>query len=88
MASPTAISLVKDTWTKIATAVTQGNVWIVEPKPSYSHYYAVTGASPSAATMTANASPMPEPGLPISCDEKCDIYVRANGYAGKVVVAI
>jgi hypothetical protein len=86
MASPVAFDLTKNTWTKVATNVTEGQVWIVENRPVYMHYYVATGGA--APTDTTLGSPMPEPGLPISVDVASDIYIRAGGYDGRVLVSL
>lgn len=86
MATPSAVTIPVDTWVKVATAVTQGNVWINKPGATYLHYYVATGGA--APTDLANAANMPEPGLPISVSEKADIYVYAAGKAGEVIVAL
>lgn len=86
MASPVGFDLTKNTWTKVATNVTEGQIWIVEPRAVYSHYYVATGgAAPTDMTL---ASPLPEPGLPISVDVASDVYVYAGGVDGRVLVAL
>jgi len=86
MAIPIRVACPVNVWTKVATAVQSGNVWILKPNAVYHQTYVATGAA--APTGMTNACPMPEPGLPISVDVSSDVYIYAGGYAGEVAVAL
>ena len=86
MASPVSVTVPVNTWTLVATNVTEGNVWILNNRAVYSHYYVATGGA--APTDMSEAAVLPEPGLPISVDVASDIYVYAAGVAGEVLVAL
>lgn len=86
MASPVSVTIPLNTWTLVASNVTAGNVWIVNTRAVYSHYYVATGGA--APTDLSEAAILPEPGLPISTDVASDIYVYAAGVAGEVLVSL
>jgi hypothetical protein len=84
-ADPTTISLTADTWTKVATDVTHGQVWVVTQNTKYVHTYRLTGgAAPTDLTDAVVLSIMAEIGASVGID----VYVRAIGVAGSVRVTL
>jgi hypothetical protein len=87
MANPAIIDITpKDTWVKVATAVTYGEVWVINNDPHYIHTYKLTGQAapdnvtdrPKAVNLEINAS--------IASAEEIDVYVMATGAVGQVRV--
>jgi len=87
MANPVIVDITpKDTWVKVATAVTYGEVWVINNDPNYLHTYKLTGEAapndttdrPKAVNLDINAS--------IAHDALIDVYVMATGAVGQVRV--
>jgi len=87
MANPAVVACAKDTWVKVATNVTAGQVHILSGAPSqYSQTYRLTGGD--APTTLAEAVVMSAVSLPISAAAAIDVYVYAHGAAGSVRVDV
>lgn len=84
MANPVFKDCPKNVWTKVATAVTQGVVHIVDGQASYLQTYRETGgAVPTARTEGVSIVP---PGERIGAPVAVDVYVYCTGHAGRVRV--
>jgi len=87
MANPAIVACTKDTWVKVATNVTAGQVHKLSSAPSqYSHTYRATGEA--APTTRAEAVVMSAVSLPISAAAAIDVYIYAHGAAGSVRVDV
>ncbi len=86
MPNPVKIECPKDEWTKIATGVTKGFVWLLNIEPQYLHTYRVT--SDPAPIDTDEAVVLSNPGLPINSSVSIDIYVYPQGKDGEVRVDV
>jgi len=86
MANPTVIDCPADTWTKVATAITIGGVWIIDTGPSvYRHTYRMTGDP--APTDNEDAKDFGgREYLPIEDDDPIDVYISPSRKAGRVRV--
>jgi hypothetical protein len=87
MANPAIVTCTKDTWVKVATNVTAGQLHILSGAPSqYLHTYRVTGGD--APTTLAEAVVISQVSLPISAAAAIDVYIYASGAAGSVRVDV
>jgi hypothetical protein len=87
MANPAIVTCTKDTWVKVATNVTAGQVHILSNAPNqYSQTYRATGEA--APTTLAEAVTMSTVSLPISASAAIDVYIYAHGAAGSVRVDV
>jgi len=93
MAAPTSASVAAATWTKVATAVTHGQIGFDKSNQGGCYVcWVLTGAS--APTTLATAHPVPEPVegvqpvLPISADAAIDVYVYSPSAAISVIVEV
>jgi len=87
MANPAIVTCTKDTWVKVATSVTAGQVHLLSGAPSqYSQTYRATGEA--APTTLAEAVVIPGVTLPLSAAAAIDVYVYAHGAAGSVRVDV
>ncbi len=86
MANPAVVDCPADTWTKVATAVKTGGVWIMDTGPSvYKHTYRDTGDS--APTDDTDAIDFEgRDYLPISSDVDIDVYIKPARKVGRVRV--
>lgn len=78
---PVIIATPKDVWTKVATAVTAGRVWIKNTRPNYLQTYRVTGGG--APTDLSEAVDLTDGAL-ISSVDPIDVYVYSEGDDGSV----
>jgi hypothetical protein len=86
MANPTTISCTKDVWTKVATNVTHGNVWVLNNLPSYIHTYKLTGeAAPNDTTDRPKGAILAHVAQ-IGSTVGIDVYVMALNTDGEVRV--
>ena len=87
MAAPLPVSLTAGTWTLIATAVRSGQVTIKNNTPSmYKITYVLTGVAAPMDDTTAHR--FIEGSLPISASEDIDVYVKAVGADGLLLVEV
>jgi len=88
MANPVLTALVADTWTKVATNVTSGFVAIANTNPKfYIHTYVDTGDP--APTDNDEAIQFDPSGIEeISASAGIDVYIKAVGAAGSVIVGV
>jgi len=82
MANPAVTNLVADTWTKVATNVYSGYVWILKSGIGYLYTYRLTGEA--APTTLDDAIQFSMPGQEIAANDPIDVYVRSIGEAGRV----
>jgi len=83
---PAIVACPQDTWTKVATAVTSGNVWIKNTSGLYSQTYRLTGeAAPTDSTENVL---MEMPGDCIRATEAIDVYIYCEKVAGSVRVDV
>lgn len=91
MATPTFKDLPKDTWTKIATNVTQGQVHLVGTKPNVIRE---TYIQPTGGAAPANNAALGVPVFEESTTEAmnftagADVYLRPEGEASRVRVDV
>ena len=88
MAHKEIIALTKDTWTKVATDVQSGQVVILNNAPgSYLHDFKATGEA--APTDDSMALSFDKSGIEeIKSSFSIDVYIKARGAAGSVLVMI
>lgn len=92
MANPSVVSLVANTWTKVAENVTAGNVHVMKSiadsggRLAYYQTYRLTGEA--APTTTAEAVPLLAVVTPITASAAIDVYIRVSGGAGKIRVDV
>jgi hypothetical protein len=86
MANPTTISCTKDVWTKVATAVTYGQVWVLNNLPHYIHTYKLTGEPAPNDTTDRPKGAILEHSANIGSTVAIDVYVMALNEDGLVRV--
>lgn len=84
MANPALIVCTKDTWIKVASAVTSGMVRKITKGVSYLHTYRVA-SDPTPSNIT-DAVKFLGDSIPISASAAIDVWIYAQGAAGKVRV--
>ena len=72
-------------WTKVATAVTLGTVWIKDNQATYQQTYRVTGEDAPDEDPSEGVS-VTLPGAPIGHPVPIDVYIWASGHDGAVRV--
>lgn len=86
-ADPLIVETPKDVWTKVATNVTSGFVWVLNTAPNvYSQTYRLTGEA--APTLFDEAVTLEKPGAPISASVAIDVYIRPIAVDGSVRVDV
>jgi len=87
MANPLLVSLSKDVWTKVATAVTRGQVSIIGNQPQQIlTTYRLTGG-PAPITQSEGVA-MSRKSVQIFSKDPIDVYVLPQGNASKVRVEV
>lgn len=86
MTSPAAVACAADTWVKVATNVTRCRVDIKDLEPVYVYTYVDT--SGAAPTTEATALRITDGHIIFDIAAAADIYVKAKGVAGSVVVSV
>ena len=87
MASPAIVTLPSDTWIKVATAVTTGQVHKLTQRPTQVlHTYRATGEA--APSDLSEGIPMSKKSIPIRSLDPIDIYLYAQGEEMKVRVDV
>jgi hypothetical protein len=84
MANPVFIDCPEGEWTKVATGVIEGAVWIQNTQPTYMQMFKIT--ADEAPTEQSDGTLLEFPGMPISAPSAIDVYVWPIGHAGKVRV--
>ena len=84
--TPTMTSLVADTWTKVATAVRTGVIWLSDVTPTYKQTYVPTGGA--APTDDSLAIQFVDCYACISSDDPIDVYIKSVSVAGEVRVDV
>lgn len=84
MADPAIVACTKDAWTKVATNVTAGQIWIKNTGPHYRQTYVMTGnPAPTDLSKAVNFDGL---NMGISASAGIDVYLYASGEAGSVRV--
>lgn len=87
MANPNLVACPVDTWTKVATNVTNGNVWISDSSPGkYLQTFVLTGQA--APTGTGIGIAIRGDVIPIANTVGIDVYIYCIGAAGEVRVDV
>ena len=86
MANPVFIACTKDAWTKVATAVTTGQLWKANSSPLYLQTYKLTGEAVPTDRDEGMKLFAEADNETISSSEPIDAYVFAVGFAGRVRV--
>lgn len=86
MADPLIVECTKDIWTKVATNVTSGIIWIKNKLPTYLQTYRDTGES--APTNKDDAIPIYGNSIPISASAGIDVYIQPVAKDGVVRVDV
>jgi hypothetical protein len=84
MADPVIVPCTKDAWTKVATAVTAGQVWLKDVRPYYRQAYVMTGNP--APTDLSKAVDFQGLVMEIKAQAAIDVYLYSGGSAGSVRV--
>jgi hypothetical protein len=84
MANPVAVACPKDTWTKVATNVTNGQVHKLDYKARYLRQYKDNGQA--APTDLSLAIPFDTDSTGISAAAGIDVYIYCQRAAGNVRV--
>lgn len=88
MANPAITAIPANTWVKVATDVTTGQVWRREKTVTYAHTYRLTGqAAPTDLTDAVVAFDGCD-NMPISASAGIDVYIYAYDEAGSVRVDV
>lgn len=90
MATPTFVDLPADTWTKIATNVTSGQVHLVNNSPNVIRSAYVQPSGGAAPTTVAEGVPVFQDGTSesIQFSVGADVYLRPEGVASRVRVDV
>jgi hypothetical protein len=87
MSNPATIVTTVNAWTKVATDVKKGWIWIHDSGNTYAHTYRLTGGA--APTQPSEGVRLPNPGAEIKSDIGIDVYIYTTGSGdGKVRVDI
>jgi len=87
MADPVIVDITPvSTWVKVATNITNGQIWIVDGNAEYLQTYRMTG-NPAPVDNT-DAQPINTPSIGISASAGVDVYVKAIRVVGKVRVDV
>jgi hypothetical protein len=87
MANPAIVACPADTWTKVATNVQVGNVWLMNTNPAlYLQTYRLTGEA--APTLKSEGVRVNQPGTDIDSSPGIDVYIYAVKNAGSVRVDV
>lgn len=84
MANPVLVPCPVGLWTKVATNVKSGNIWIMDRMSDYFHTYRDTGES--APSSDDEAVRLAYPGRRIESDISIDVYIKAKTQDGIVRV--
>ena len=89
MPNPAIVACSTGAWTKVATNVQSGFVWLLKTSSFYYHTYRLTGQdAPDPVTDKAEQVRIPKPGLSISASAGIDVYVFCKVIAGSVRVDV
>lgn len=92
MANPLGVDCNANQWTPVATNVTAGMIWVINgaPKKYYITYRDTADPAPTDLTDAILFDRFDEegsyPGMPISASTGIDVYIWADGAAGRVRV--
>lgn len=87
MANPVIVACPANAWTKAATNVQVGNIWLMNTDPgAYLQTYRLTGEA--APTEKSEGVLVPHPGMAIDSSPAIDVYVYAVNDAGSVRVDV
>lgn len=86
MADPAVVACPKDVWTKVASAVTTGQIWILNTKPNvYRQTYRVAG-NPAPVGSVPEEKAFQGEVMQISAGVAIDVYLFPVGKDGSVRV--
>lgn len=86
MSDPVIVNIKENAWRKVATAVTSGNIWMLQKEQKALFTYRMTGET--APTDSDEGMDFINPGMTISNDAAIDVYIMAIGDNGKVRVDV
>lgn len=87
MANPVIVACAADVWTKVATAVLTGNIWVKDkPSGGMMQTYRLTGDP--APTLETESMPILDIGIAINNSVGIDVYIYSKGGSGSVRVDI
>ena len=87
MANPAIVACPADVWTKVATNVQVGNIWILKKlNKGYLQTYRLAGEA--APTVTTEGIEIKEPGMAIDSSPGIDVYIYAKSGDGSVRVDV
>lgn len=87
MAAPAVISLTADTWTLVASNVTDGYVWVDNDDNTYYFNFVLTGGTAPSGFNKTERSLIGRNAI-ISHSEPIDVYVYRQGTDGDVMVVL
>jgi len=88
MPAPTIINLTANTWTLVASNVTDGIIWVDDDDEEYLFTYVLTGGAAPTVTNDKKCRALIGRSAMISHSEKIDVYVYRQGTNGDVMVAL
>ncbi len=89
MSNPVFVDCPADAWTKVATAVTTGQLWKANTAPGYLQTYKLTGeTAPSDRGEGMKLFSDDKNSEEISSSDPIDVYVFAVGAVGRVRVDV
>ena len=89
MQNPIFVTCVKEVWTKVATAVTEGQLWKDSSAPAlYLHTYRLTGAEAPTLRSEGVAIFLRSINEEIKASASIDIYIYTVAKTGRVRVDI
>lgn len=85
MANPVIVHCTADSWTKVATNVRTGNIFITDRTPdAYYQTYKMTGEAPPSGI--ASGAVFDPSGMTIDASTAIDVYIWPQGNNGEVRV--
>jgi len=87
MAGPSIIEVGISAWVKVADAVQQGHIWIMDAEPE-AFFQTWVDAGDPAPTDMSTARKIDGNHLPISSSRDIDVYMICQGVSGKIRVDV
>ena len=89
MAAPAVVECAADTWQLVADAVSEGQIWPNVIGPHYLYTYVMDGeAAPTGADDPKAHALMDHAFISAKDGDSIDVYVKAVGSAGSVIVEL
>jgi hypothetical protein len=82
MSNPDKITTLQDTWTKIASGVSYGKLWVVDFGTPYYYTYRIAGETPPTAK--SDGVLLQVPSLTIAYEDASDLYIWSDTKDGEV----